>query len=79
MFESLDRAYDARDVHLVFAPVDPKWDAYRGERRFREVISLCGFTRHPRAKARQPTTFFVAPPLRGLSLRMTLPRWQPSP
>jgi hypothetical protein len=25
------------------------------------------------------TTFSVAPPLRGLSLRRTLPRWQPSP
>ena len=35
VFQWLDRAYDARDVHLVFAPVDPKWDPYRGERRFR--------------------------------------------
>ena len=26
MFQWLERAYDARDVHLVFAPVDPKWD-----------------------------------------------------
>ena len=45
MFEWLDRAYEARDVHLVFAPVDPKWDRYRGERRFQEVMSRCGFTR----------------------------------
>jgi len=45
MFQSLDRAYDARDVHLVFAPVDPKWDPYRGERRFQEVMNRCGFTR----------------------------------
>lgn len=44
MFQWLDRAYDARDVHLVFAPVDPKWDPYRGERRFQDVIRRCGFT-----------------------------------
>lgn len=42
---ALERAYDARDVHLVFAPVDPKWDRYRSERRFQEVMSRCGFTR----------------------------------
>ena len=45
MFQWLDRAYDARDVHLVFAPVDPKWDRCRGERRFQDVMSRCGFTR----------------------------------
>jgi TolB-like protein/Flp pilus assembly protein TadD len=45
MFNSLDRAYAARDVHLVFAPVDPKWDAYREDRRFKDVMSRCGFTR----------------------------------
>ena len=44
-FQWLERAYDARDVHLVFAPVDPKWDPYRSERRFEEVMSRCGFTR----------------------------------
>lgn len=44
MFQSLDRAHDVRDVHLVFAPVDPKWDTYRGERRFQELMSRCGFT-----------------------------------
>jgi hypothetical protein len=44
MFPWLDRAYDARDVHLIFAPVDPKWDPYRGERRFQDVIRRCGFT-----------------------------------
>ena len=45
MFRWLDRAYEARDVHLVFAPVDPKWDPYRGERRFQDVMSRCGFMR----------------------------------
>jgi TolB-like protein/Flp pilus assembly protein TadD len=45
MFDALDRAYDARDVHLVFAPVDPKWDPHRSERRFEEVMTRCGFMR----------------------------------
>jgi len=45
MFQWLDRAYDARDVHLVFAPVDPKWDPCRGDRRFQDVMDRCGFTR----------------------------------
>jgi hypothetical protein len=45
VFQWLGRAYDARDVHLVFAPVDPKWDPYRSEPRFEEVMSRCGFTR----------------------------------
>jgi len=45
MFHALAAAYDARDVHLVFAPVDPKWDPYREDRRFQEVMSRCGFTR----------------------------------
>jgi TolB-like protein/Flp pilus assembly protein TadD len=44
MFEWLERAYDARDVHLVFAPADPKWDPYRGDRRFQDLMSRCGFT-----------------------------------
>jgi hypothetical protein len=45
MFQWLDRACDARDVHLVFAPVDPKWDPHRRDQRFQELISRCGFTR----------------------------------
>jgi tetratricopeptide (TPR) repeat protein len=45
IFEWLNRAYDARDVHLVFAPVDPKWDPYRSDPRFEAVMSRCGFTR----------------------------------
>ena len=28
-FEWLDRAYAARDVHLIFLTVDVKWDRYR--------------------------------------------------
>jgi Flp pilus assembly protein TadD len=39
----LERAYAARDVHMVFLPVDPKWDAWREDRRFRGLLERCGF------------------------------------
>lgn len=41
----LDRAFAARDVHLVFLTVDPVWDEYRSDARFRALIARCGFTR----------------------------------
>jgi TolB-like protein/DNA-binding winged helix-turn-helix (wHTH) protein/Tfp pilus assembly protein PilF len=44
-FASLDRAYQARDIHLVFLPVDPRWDACRSDPRFRALIERCGFAR----------------------------------
>ena len=28
---------------LVFLPVDPKWDAYKSDPRFRALIERCGF------------------------------------
>jgi TolB-like protein/DNA-binding winged helix-turn-helix (wHTH) protein/Tfp pilus assembly protein PilF len=40
---SLDRAFAARDIHLVFLPVDPRWDAYRSDPRFRALVERCGF------------------------------------
>jgi tetratricopeptide (TPR) repeat protein len=43
MFDWLERALTARDVHLVFLPVDPKWDRYRTEPRFESLIERCGF------------------------------------
>jgi hypothetical protein len=43
VFEWLDRAYEARDVHLIFLPVDPKWDAYRADPRFGALLARCGF------------------------------------
>ena len=43
VFEWLDRAYAARDVHLIFLPVDPKWDPYRGDPRFVELLARCNF------------------------------------
>jgi hypothetical protein len=39
----LERAYDARDVHLLFLPVDPKWDAFRDDLRFAAILKRCGF------------------------------------
>ncbi len=42
--ECLERAYEARDVHLIFLPVDPKWDALRSEVRFLALLRRCGFT-----------------------------------
>jgi TolB-like protein/DNA-binding winged helix-turn-helix (wHTH) protein/Flp pilus assembly protein TadD len=43
VFEWLDRAYAARDVHLIFLPVDAKWDEYRQDPRFVALLSRCGF------------------------------------
>jgi TolB-like protein/tetratricopeptide (TPR) repeat protein len=48
VFQWLNRAYDARDVHLIFLPVDPKWDDFRSDRRFETLLSRCGFTRAAR-------------------------------
>ena len=45
VFEWLERAYVARDVHLIFLPVDPKWDDYRQDPRFVALLSRCGFSR----------------------------------
>jgi TolB-like protein/DNA-binding winged helix-turn-helix (wHTH) protein/Flp pilus assembly protein TadD len=43
VFEWLDRAFDARDVHLIYLPVDPKWDPYRSDPRFEALLLRCGF------------------------------------
>jgi TolB-like protein/DNA-binding winged helix-turn-helix (wHTH) protein/Flp pilus assembly protein TadD len=44
VFEWLDRALDVRDVHLIYLPVDPKWDPYRSDPRFKALLTRCGFT-----------------------------------
>jgi TolB-like protein/tetratricopeptide (TPR) repeat protein len=44
----LERAYEARDVHLVFLAFDPKWDPFRGDPRFRALIGRCDFWRTAR-------------------------------
>jgi tetratricopeptide (TPR) repeat protein len=45
VFEWLDRAYAAHDVHLIFLTVDPKWDPYRSHPRFTALLERCRFTR----------------------------------
>ena len=47
VFELLDKAYVTRDVHLIYLPVDPKWDSYRTDPRFAALLDRCGFTRKP--------------------------------
>lgn len=44
-FVWLERAYDARDMHLIYLPVDPKWDSYRADPRFEALNVRCGFRR----------------------------------
>ncbi|HEX6878971.1 MAG TPA: winged helix-turn-helix domain-containing protein [Terriglobales bacterium] len=43
VFAWLEKAYAARDVHLIFLPVDSKWDPYRSDPRFQALLSRCGF------------------------------------
>jgi Flp pilus assembly protein TadD len=43
-FQSLDRAYVVRDVHLMFLTVDVKWNRYRTDPRFGDLLARCGFT-----------------------------------
>jgi TolB-like protein/Flp pilus assembly protein TadD len=45
VFEWLTKAHEARDVHLIFLTVEPKWDSYRGDSRFEALLARCGFTR----------------------------------
>jgi tetratricopeptide (TPR) repeat protein len=42
-FAWLEQAYVARDVHLIYLPVDAKWDAYRNDARFIALLARCGF------------------------------------
>jgi hypothetical protein len=42
VFQWLGRACDTRDVHLIFLPVDSKWDPYRADPRFRALLERCG-------------------------------------
>ena len=42
-FDALERAYAARDVHLMNLPVDMKWDPYRTDPRFVDLLARCRF------------------------------------
>jgi TolB-like protein/Flp pilus assembly protein TadD len=48
VFEALEHAYTSRDVHLVFLPVDPKWDRFRAQPRFEVLLQQCGFKTNDR-------------------------------
>jgi len=50
VFQWLERAYAARDVHLIFLTVDPKWDSYRADVRFIGLLARCGFTHESRPR-----------------------------
>jgi tetratricopeptide (TPR) repeat protein len=41
-FEWLERAYQERDVRLVFLGVDPKWDGLRPDPRFGSLVRKIG-------------------------------------
>jgi TolB-like protein/DNA-binding winged helix-turn-helix (wHTH) protein len=43
MFDALEKAYSARDVHLIYLPVEAKWDPYRADPRFVDLVARCGF------------------------------------
>ena len=45
MFEWLEKAYDAHDIHLMYLPVDSKWELYRSDPRFVALLARCGFVR----------------------------------
>jgi DNA-binding winged helix-turn-helix (wHTH) protein len=42
----LERCYEARDVHVIFLTIDPKWDPLRADRRFSTLLQRCGFARN---------------------------------
>jgi TolB-like protein/DNA-binding winged helix-turn-helix (wHTH) protein/tetratricopeptide (TPR) repeat protein len=43
-FAWLERALAVHDVHMVFLTVDPKWDPYRNDPRFKALLARCRFT-----------------------------------
>ena len=42
MYEWLGKAHDVRDAHIVFLPVEPKWDPWRGDAPFAGLLERCG-------------------------------------
>ncbi len=44
-FQHLERALDTRDVHLMFLPIDAKWDGLRPDPRFQSVLARCAFSK----------------------------------
>ncbi len=44
-FAELDKALEVHDVHLIYLPVDARWDPYRDDPRFKSLLGRCGFMR----------------------------------
>jgi tetratricopeptide (TPR) repeat protein len=44
-FEWLENAIEGHDVHVIFLPVDPKWDDFRNDSQFLSISSRCDFDR----------------------------------
>lgn len=38
----LEKAYEERDVRLTFIKIDPKWDSYRSDSRFADIVKRIG-------------------------------------
>jgi tetratricopeptide (TPR) repeat protein len=45
VFDWLNHAFEVRDVNLIFLPVDPKWDPFRSDERFRSLLERCHFAK----------------------------------
>jgi len=45
VFDWLNRAFEGRDVNLIFLAVDPKWDPFRTDERFKALLERCHFAR----------------------------------
>lgn len=44
----LERAHDAHDVHLVYLTMDPKWEPFRANPQFIQLLDRCGFQQSAR-------------------------------
>jgi tetratricopeptide (TPR) repeat protein len=42
VFEMLEKAYEDRDVRMVFLKIEPKWDVYRTDPRFASLLERVG-------------------------------------
>ena len=45
MFAWLEKAFEDRDISLTFIKVEPRWDEYREDPRFADLLRRVGFTR----------------------------------
>src|SRR6267143_2109574 len=61
LFSAASAVLGARDVHLVFLSVDPKWDVFRAEPRFSALLSRCPRTGPLLSDVRRIKVTFRAP------------------